>query len=842
MFRLFLPKPARTALLALLALVAAAGCEAIAPTEFGRDLDGLLAAGDRYARALAAADADTLAAEEIVALGYFERGRLGLGSPFRLVDYASRDPRLSPEVREAVSFAILDAVLDGRVYHIPPEVLDRVALLGVAPGVGTARQQLDLMEEVVERAPTARGGERAVRLGYLLAEAEKTVVPGASGVAAHVAALLADRRSAREDATRLLRAAARTRSHPVEMVRDWRAVLRFRVEQPALAPLSPRGAEAEARLAPGVALSLRALAQRMSVPTSLVQAPVHPAPLLREGWLSPRAADRLLALAADFNYPPQSPVAVAVSIQREPLLSAPHLEEWERAARRAFADAAWNEERFAAAYAQLRSTRAGAGPRVRLAALQAAVFLRVWNQEEPWFPGDVAPAERDLRSRFGLAGVDFDSSVPAEWRPYFRRMLARSLVDLQRVLPTMGLRGLRVRFGPLPEERSHALAMHDPKTRTLHLPPYTGPGTLAHELTHDLDWQLAERRYGTRRGYATDLAVKRSPGDRIASSLARLSESLVRAAEHAIDNPHETRPAEVFARANDWFVAAALAREGRMGGYLTSFQDPALTGFGSTRGPGVEGNTVPTLLAILEHVAPPADGLAPWALGAYGPARGAVSRELVSEILNAGSEGAPWERMEALNAAHGKVQRVLGGASCAGGAERMRRLTAAQRALVDEAVAAAARGVVFEGTRAAAEELLPGHPRAVVDAWVASRLYGAPEPADTALQVLDLTFLELRWAKVRVADQLPGTVPSGFSLERPPVLCGGNPFASPGARPGESGLVQRLPGVGTPASTAGRLASNRESPWHVAGSLRPTEPSRWRPDFSTRPVATSSAR
>ena len=50
-------------------------------------------------------------------------------------------------------------------------------------------------------------------------------------------------------------------------------------------------------------------------------------------------------------------------------------------------------------------------------------------------------------------------------------------------------------------------------------------------------------------------------------------------AENGYRPPHDLRPAEVFARNFDWFVAVSLAREGRVNGYLTAVQDEVLTGY-----------------------------------------------------------------------------------------------------------------------------------------------------------------------------------------------------------------------------------------------------------------------
>jgi hypothetical protein len=62
-------------------------------------------------------------APRALALAYLERARLGLGSPFRLIDQAVHDPRLSETVRHDVAWAIVDRVFDGRIYETDGHVL-----------------------------------------------------------------------------------------------------------------------------------------------------------------------------------------------------------------------------------------------------------------------------------------------------------------------------------------------------------------------------------------------------------------------------------------------------------------------------------------------------------------------------------------------------------------------------------------------------------------------------------------------------------------------------------------------------------------------------------------------
>ncbi|MGH7466014.1 MAG: hypothetical protein ACREK1_12610, partial [Longimicrobiales bacterium] len=62
--------------------------------------------------------------EVVIALGYAERLRLGLGSPFRLVETALRDPRLPEGARREVAWALLALTLSGETYAVDPIALD----------------------------------------------------------------------------------------------------------------------------------------------------------------------------------------------------------------------------------------------------------------------------------------------------------------------------------------------------------------------------------------------------------------------------------------------------------------------------------------------------------------------------------------------------------------------------------------------------------------------------------------------------------------------------------------------------------------------------------------------
>ncbi|HSH44537.1 MAG TPA: hypothetical protein VK966_01695, partial [Longimicrobiales bacterium] len=553
---------------------------------------------------------------------YLERLRMGLGSPFRLLEYALLDPRLERSDRERLAWALLSATVDGDAYQIDPRVL--------APGgdMTAATGHLELIEGAVSGAGAADGGALAVRLAYAMAAAEGSVPPRFSRYVARAAALVRDRVVAREDARRLLWAAGDS-VDPLSLVTVWRVERKFEVERPAL-PAARGDVEREAvALAPRLVETIREIAAR---PRRGPLAEVH-VPSYRP--LIPEAAARLLAERSGIlDLPPQTPVVVAVESHARS--GAPTSGPQEAARDRFFASAV-NEERLAAEYALLHyGTGADLAP--RLAAMSAAVGLRGYAQERPWFPGFGGPTGRELEDRYGLAAVVFPDSVPAHWRPYFRRMLDTSLSDLQRVLPSLDVRGLTFRFG----SRSGSpgtLAVHDPRTRTIHLPASTGAGTLAHEIAHDLDWQTALSRYAVRGDYGTDRAV-RLEDERLASVLRGLTAASLSAAETPEHlRSHASRPAEVFARGVDWFVAVALAREGRINGYLSSIQDEVLTGYGTVTPPDITGRAGQSLMALLDEVAPVYPATRQWFLESYGRARPLSAWDLTRRMLETPLEG-----------------------------------------------------------------------------------------------------------------------------------------------------------------------------------------------------------
>jgi hypothetical protein len=143
--------------------------------------------------------------------------------------------------------------------------------------------------------------------------------------------------------------------------------------------------------------------------------------------------------------------------------------------------------------------------------------------------------------------------------------------------------------------------MHDPRTRTLELSIASSGGTIAHEVAHDLDWQAARRLFASS-GYSTDHAAHEANGP-LASSVRGLAEARVlRPYVAAGSAPPVDRPAELFARGTDWFVASTLAWNGRSNGFLSAIQDGVLAGYaaGAPAAVGTAGSA--SLLGAIEQM------------------------------------------------------------------------------------------------------------------------------------------------------------------------------------------------------------------------------------------------
>ena len=580
----------------------------------------------------------------LIALGYLERTRLGMGSPFRLADFALNDPRLPDSLRTRTAWAVLALVYDGQTYVLDAAVLDSLYVEPSANTPDAAESALRDIERTVATAPTPRAGELAIRLAYADAAAERLVRGTAALTATRAAAQLRDRALARHDLERLLRAAHDEGLTPVQLLPAWRMARRFDVERPLVAGPSPGEEEAAVARVPALLAELRhASGSPLSVVPSIVRVePVRgdhdetPMAARAGPLLTPAAAARLSALPELRALPPSAPVVVALTASRDRLVDEEETSAAVRQSRRRFVARALTEESLVAGYDALGDA---SGRRPAEALLWAASALRTHAQETAWFPGAGGPSGNELRQRYGLASVTFDREVPVEWRPYYRGLLQQALEDLHRVLPAFAVNGLGVHFGqqPLPS----ALAVHDPRTRTVFLPLGTGPGAIAHELAHDLDWQVASRTLRVRGDYSTDQAV-RDARSRLAVSLQGLTTAALvppSAANHFAP-PHAQRPTEVFAASVDWFVAAALARDGRMNGALSSVQDALLTGYAAVPPPDLHGQSGESMLEVLDEMTVVPAELERWYRTVYGREREPSVYERSRRVLElAGAAG-----------------------------------------------------------------------------------------------------------------------------------------------------------------------------------------------------------
>lgn len=575
---------------------------------------------------------------DAIALGYLERHRLGLGSPWRLIDYALNDDRLADTTRHQVAWSILARTIadDGNERYAG--ALDQLAAGSTGARAGAGRAHADLIDSVIARASHPQVGELTLRLAYAIAASENTVSRQGVMVGTHAAALARDRQLARRDALAVLRAAEAAGVDPVWLVGPWRSDRRFEAERPVLEAM-PAEAELEAiREVPRVLEAIREIATKADTAMSgqaraAAGTAARAASAGSESLLGTVAASRLAELAARHGAPPQAPVLLAIRGYRSRLLASA-AEDGSMARKSAFVNRVSNEESLAAEYALLAAD-GNATPVADLAVLAAAVSLRSYAQEEVWFPGMPGASVAELKAAFGLASVSFDDDVPTGWRPFYLRALGRGIEDLRRVLPALSLQGAGIHFGES-VMRDAALALHDPATRTIYLPISSGAGALAHEIMHDLDWQFARSRFGRQGGYGTDRAVREHSG-RTVSSLQGLTAATLVAPmpQNGFSPPHAQRPAEVFARSADWFIAAALAREGRMNGYLSAVQDEQLPGYVAAEPPGPTGAAGSALLDLLDDMTVVPETSREWFLTQFGRDREPRALNLVRSLLDA---------------------------------------------------------------------------------------------------------------------------------------------------------------------------------------------------------------
>lgn len=760
--------------IALLLTVPLSGaCQPAVEGRFGADARRLLADGERAAEAWVsmARNRVDVDAGTAIAAGYIERLRVGLGSPFRLIDLALADPRLPDSTRTRIAWALLSRTLSREAYRIDPAALDRIGARGLTARPGGGRYHLDLIEGAIRQATDPRAGELAVRIAYALAAAEGALSRAAPEFAAKAAALIRDRELARQDAVRLLATADAEAADPLHLVVKWRADRSFAVEKPASIPLPPASELHALEMAPRLARVVADLGSRTP------QADITTGQ--RGSSLGKAAALRLIEAADSLGMPPVAPIVVSMRIHADDLLDRPWVEPGEHEQRRRLIEQATTEEEFVARLTLLgRASPYDVGPSV--IRLTTAVAMRSLAQEPIWYPGFGGPPERELQERYGLASVTFGKDVDPEWRPYFRRLLDVGLRDLERVLPALQLDGLRIDFTGHGRPGS-TLALHDPRARRLLLPPGTVAGTLAHEIAHDVDWQVALRRYRVRGDYATDRAT-RLGGDRLATRIRDLaSASLVADGGRLV---HASRPAELFARNMDWFVVVSLAAQGRSNGYLSSVQDELLTGYGTVRPPDISGLAGQALISILDDVAPVYPETRNVFQRRYGAMRALTPWDLTRRVLEPDADppavshaNGDFGMLTSMHRAFRGIEEARDAALAAidtwicsaPGASFHPEHEAARRRLVAEAAGARSRGLALRLARE--------YGGSSARLWMAQRLDGEPAtmtgPSDSALVSVLAPIVEL---SERVAAA--GTPESGprIDLVVPPSRCAAAPL------------------------------------------------------------------
>lgn len=578
-----------------------------------------LAFADSLERALTSRPFARISAAEAVASLYLERLRLGLGSPFRLVEQAVRDPALDAVGSRELAEAMLARTMLGDSYWPRKGALDLIYVSG-RDGSGVEHQAI--IDSVIAAHPDPRVGELSIRLAYRLASASGSVSPRAPELATAAAAQARDRILSMRDARALFTAADRDGLNRLTLLRIWRDSRKFAVEQPIIVPLSTRNERSAVETLP----ELVARIERVAASSGFSETARNSHGTNLERHRDSALPERMSGVAAVRDHPPMAPVLIAIRAYSGVLRGGDGRPD--RATRLRFQDRASNEETLAAEYALLAVRTRSAVPEADAALLTAAVALRAFAQESAWLTGDPAPTVRDLQARFGVA-VTYDASARRAWRPFFQRTLETAIMDVRRVLPAFDASGLRVHFGgsPLGER---ALALHDPMRRTIYFPPASHSGVMAHEFAHDLDWQAARRMYGGTGWYRTDHALRRR-ADQLAGALRQMASATADTARMT----GVTRPTEVLARNVDWFVSASLAREGRLNGHLSAAQDPVLTGYASAITPEAARDGGSATLRALEGLTLVPELTRSWFDGLFGEERRMGVHEAVRRVLEA---------------------------------------------------------------------------------------------------------------------------------------------------------------------------------------------------------------
>lgn len=578
-----------------------------------------LAWADSLERALRSRAPASITAPEALAALYLERLRLGLGSPFRLIDQAARDKELGSIDVGRLTDAMLARTMIGDAYLPRSAALDLVAPIGRRDaGLGAAHQEV--IDSVVASDPDPRVGELTVRLAYRLAAASGALSGRAPELATAAASQARDRILAMRDARAIISAADRDRLDHLTILRAWRETRRLMVERPVLLPLGGRRERAAVADLPALVARLEAIGAAGGEPAARIRP-------LEERRRSDALAMRMAAVAASRDEPPIAPVTIAVRSYAAPLAASMG---GERVSRLRFLERAAGEATLAAEYVLLSVRSLRPPVEADAALLASAVALRQFAQDRAWLPGDNAPTTRDLLARYGVA-ITWEPGTRSSWRPFLQHALESAIIDMKRVLPGFDPRGLRVHFGSSPLG-DRALAMHDPIGRVIYFPPASSQGVMAHEFAHDLDWQAARREYGGGGWYRTDHALRQA-SDRLAGALRRMASAT------RVDSAGRPgaggRPTEMLARNADWFVSAALAREGRMNGYLSAAQDPVITGFASAITPEAARDGGSATVRALDGLTsvPPTTGT--WFNDVFGSERKVTVHEAVRRVLEA---------------------------------------------------------------------------------------------------------------------------------------------------------------------------------------------------------------
>src|SRR5687768_488109 len=267
-----------------------------------------LAFADSLENGIATRPFTSISSPDALAALYLERLRLGLGSPFRLIDQVLRDPALDSRRSAELGEAMLARTMMGDAYWPRPEALNLVSTIG-ASGQELGTQHQAIIDSVIASYTDPRVGELAIRLAYRLASASGAVSRRAPEIATAAAAQSRDRILSMRDARALFAAADRDGISRITLLKVWRDTRKLEVERPVIVPLSARAERNAVESLPALVARIEGVAGAVNPFAETARNVYGQNVERRRGEVLP---GRMATVASSRDHAPLAPIMIAV--------------------------------------------------------------------------------------------------------------------------------------------------------------------------------------------------------------------------------------------------------------------------------------------------------------------------------------------------------------------------------------------------------------------------------------------------------------------------------------------------------------------------------------------------